>query len=29
MKRAYWFKHVAYLRTIVHLVAGRLALSYP
>jgi transposase len=29
MKRAYGFKHVGYLRTIVYLVAGRLTFSYP
>lgn len=29
MKRAYGFKHVGYLRTIVYLVAGRLAFSHP
>ena len=29
MKRAYGFKHVDYLRTIVYLVAGRLSFSYP
>jgi len=29
MKRAYGFKHVAYLRTIIYLVAGRLSFSYP
>ena len=29
MKRAYGFKHVSYLRTIVYLVAGRLAFSHP
>lgn len=29
MKRAYGFKHVNYLRTIVYLVAGRLSFSYP
>jgi len=29
MKRAYGFKHVNYLRTIVYLVAGRLTFSYP
>ena len=29
MKRAYGFKQVVYLRTIVYLVAGRLSFSYP
>lgn len=29
MKRAYGFKHVGYLRTIIYLVAGRLTFSYP
>ena len=29
MKRAYGFKHVTYLRTIVYLVAGKLAFTYP
>jgi transposase len=29
MKRAYGFKQVGYLRTIVYLVAGRLSFSYP
>jgi len=29
MKRAYGFKHVAYLRTIVYLVAGKLSFNYP
>jgi transposase len=29
MKRAYGFKHVRYLRTIIYLVAGRLTFSYP
>jgi len=29
MKRAYGFKHVRYLRTIVYLVVGRLTFSYP
>jgi transposase len=29
MKRAYGFKHVDYLRTIIYLVAGRLTFSYP
>jgi transposase len=29
MKRAYGFKHVSYLRTIIYLVAGRLTFSYP
>jgi hypothetical protein len=29
MKRAYGFKHVGYLRTIVYLVVGRLTFSYP
>jgi transposase len=29
IKRAYGFKHVAYLRTIIYLVAGRLSFSYP
>lgn len=29
MKRAYGFKHVAYLRTIIYLVAGRLTFSDP
>lgn len=29
MKRAYGFKHVTYLRTIVYLVAGKLNFDYP
>jgi len=29
MKRAYGFKHVGYLRTIIYLVAGRLSFTYP
>lgn len=29
MKRAYGFKHVGYLRTIIYLVAGRLTFTYP
>ncbi|MDW7761697.1 MAG: ISL3 family transposase [Acidobacteriota bacterium] len=29
MKRAYGFKHVAYLRTIIYLVAGKLTFDYP
>ena len=29
MKRAYGFKHVEYLRTIVYLIAGRLTFNYP
>lgn len=29
IKRAYGIKHVAYLRTIIYLVAGRLSFSYP
>jgi transposase len=29
MKRAYGFKHVGYLRTIVYLVAGKLSFTYP
>lgn len=29
MKRAYGFKHVAYLRTIIYLVAGKLSFDYP
>jgi transposase len=29
MQRAYGFKQVVYLRTIVYLVAGRLSFSYP
>lgn len=29
IKRAYGFKHVSYLRTIVYLVVGRLTFSYP
>jgi transposase len=29
MKRAYGFKQVGYLRTIIYLVAGRLTFSYP
>lgn len=29
MKRAYGFKHVVYLRTIVYLVAGKLSFTYP
>lgn len=29
MKRAYGFKHVTYLRTIVYLVAGKLIFDYP
>lgn len=29
MKRAYGFKQVGYLRTIIYLVTGRLTLSYP
>jgi len=29
MKRAYGFKQVDYLRTIVYLVAGRLTFNYP
>jgi len=29
MKRAYGFKYVNYLRTIIYLVAGRLTFSYP
>lgn len=29
MKRAYGFKHITYLRTIVYLVAGKLSFSYP
>lgn len=29
MKRAYGFKHVTYLRTIVYLVAGKLSFNYP
>jgi len=29
MKRAYGFKHMTYLRTIVYLVAGKLSFDYP
>ncbi|MBE3110342.1 MAG: hypothetical protein IMZ46_07485 [Acidobacteria bacterium] len=29
MKRAYGFKHVGYLRTIIYLVTGRLTFGYP
>lgn len=29
MKRAYGFKHVGYLRTIIYLVVGRLTFTYP
>ena len=29
MKRAYGFKHVGYLHTIVYLVVGLLTFSYP